>query len=55
MLNSLIPSRISSIKIRKINHLNNIFSPSNNQSSEFTELINSNKRFNNEEDKIKSS
>ena len=55
MLNPLIPSRISSIKIRKINHLNNIFSPSNNQSSEFTELINSNKRFNNEEDKIKSS
>ena len=50
MFNTLIPSRISSIKIRKINHLNNIFSPSNNQSSDFTDLINSNQRFNNEDE-----
>ena len=50
MLNPLISSRISSIKIRKINHLNNIFSPPNNQSSEFIDLINSNQRFNKEDE-----
>lgn len=47
MFNTLIPSHpIASIKIRKINHLNNIFSPSNSPSSDFTNLIYSNQRFN---------
>ena len=50
MFDTLIPSHpIASIKIRKINHLNNIFSPSNNPSSDFTNLINSNQRFNSKE------
>ena len=50
MLNSLLSTSISSIKIRKINQLNNIYSPSNENSSTLTHFINSNKRFNNEEE-----
>jgi len=51
MLNSLFPPSISSIKIRKRNQFNNIFSPSNfNQSSSTINLINSNQRFNKEEE-----
>ena len=50
MLNSLLSTSISSIKIRKINQLNNIYSPSNENSSALTHFINSNKRFNNEEE-----
>ena len=50
MLNSLLSTSISSIKIRKINQLNNIYSPSNENSSTLTYFINSNNRFNNEEE-----